>query len=187
MRGFLRAALVLLVALGIGCGAARAASVPLVNPQQLQIPSIGGDLNTIINSINVILSPLTGAGAITGSTPGVSTTAVNVIALVPAITGTTAMIGLQAGGDTNAAITINPNGSGNIIMFGTGDTGVIQIGNSTGWYPAKGAGVVPCPGGGAAPANLAGGLLLQGGAQTVAGYEVHEDWVGRPYWIPGCR
>lgn len=133
-------------------------------------------LNTLVLSINAITGPL--LPAVTGG--------VNSISLTSGVTGSPAVIGLQPGGDTNAGININPNGSGNISLFATTDTGVLQIANATSWFAAKGAGLVPCPGGGAKGSDLAGGLL-QGGMQTVQGYEVHEDWLGRAYWLPGCR
>jgi len=168
---------------------ARASSVPLLTGPQ-DTSQMNATINGVIINLNAILSPLTGGGLITGSPSGSGIPAVNTITLIPAATGSPAIIGIAPGGDANASIQINPNGTGNIVLFaGVGDTGVIQIANATGWYPAKSAGVVACPGGGAG-ASLSGNLaagLLPGGAQTIAGYEVHEDWLGRAYWVPGCR
>jgi hypothetical protein len=148
---------------------------------------MNANINTLVVAINAILSPLQGGNLINGAAPGSGATATNIIGFTPGVSGSSASIGLQPGSDANGSIQINPNGSGNVVLFaGAGNTGVLQIANATGWFPAKGAGIVPCPGGGAATLN-AGSLLLPAGYQTVAGYEAHEDWLGRPYWVPGCR
>jgi hypothetical protein len=163
IRGFLVA-----LALLSGVATAQAASVPTVNSQNLQIPATGADFNAVINSINTILAPLTG---------GASAGGVNAISLTPAGTGYPAQITLQPGADPNAGILINPNGSGNITLFGAGDTGVLQLGNSAGFVPANG--LAACPG--INPRNLP--LGMKG---VVSGFFAMQDWLGRNQWSLTC-
>lgn len=185
-KEWLRSAIVASVAM-LFLTPARASSI---TSPYLTGPSDPSQMNATVNglvvAINNILSPLTGGGAVTGSSVPSAATVVNAISMTPAVSGSLASVGLQSGADANAGIQISPNGSGNVVLFGAGDTGVLQIANASGWYPAKGGGVVPCPGGGAGPSSATSGLL-QASGQTIAGYFVNEDWLGRPYWIPGCR
>ncbi len=191
MRGWLKAALIGVVALDFLTPAgplpiftadseARASSVPLVNPQQLQIPSIGIDLNAIITSINVILSPLTGGAGAGG---------VNQISLTSGATGLPAQIALQPGADANAALAIVPNGNGNIMLFGapgqpgqpwaSSSTGVLQFGNAAGFIKANG--FAPCPG---MATNRPPMLGIP--ATVVTGFFQVQDWLGFQYAVPAC-
>lgn len=173
---------ILLAALLLAGLRAEAASVATVNPQQLQIPATGGDFNNLINSINAILSPLTGG-------PGPAGTGVNSISLIPAATGGVASITLRSGGDTNAGIAITPNGNGNVVLFGapgqpgqpwaSSSTGMLQFGNATGFIKANA--LAPCPG-------MATNRPPMLGIPTtvVTGFFQVQDWLGFVYAVPAC-
>ncbi len=160
----------ILSALILGMGVAATAGA-----QQPPIPLFSGPvdpasnrraLNTLVNEINAILSPLL---------PAVSG-AVNFISLTPATTGNNAVIGLVSGADTNAGITINPNGSGNIVLFGQLDTGILQFGNVSSFRTASG--LTPCPGNGTA--------RIAGTSNVVTGHLIVQDWLNRKHGIPVC-
>ena len=144
--------------------------VPLLrgpqDPSQTQVV-----LNNLINQINGVLVPALGAT----TTP--AGTAVNTIALTGGVTGSNAQIGLQPGADANAGIQINPNGSGNIVLFGQGDTGSLQFGNSTAFVPATG--FAACPGviPNAAPMGVRG---------TITSYIIVKDWMGNSHGWATC-
>lgn len=169
MRVFLRRALLLagaIIALLPPAGA-QTPPIPNFNPSQLQIPATGADFNTLIRSINAILVPLVPGGS----------AGVNLISLTGGVTGSPAVIGLQSGADANAGIQINPNGSGNIVLFSQTDTGVLQIGNQASFVPANS--FVACPGAtiGHPPFGMKG---------VVSGYFAMKDWLGRNQWSLTC-
>jgi len=141
--------------------------IPTFNAAQLQIPATGADFNTLVQKINAILVPLIPAA------PG----AVNLISLTGGVTGSPGVIGLQLGADANAGIFINPNGSGNIILFGPGDTGVLQFGNAADFVPATG--FASCPGviPNRAPIGVGG---------TVSSYVIVKDWLGNSHGWATC-
>ena len=128
-------------------------------------------LNSLITSINNVLVPALGPS----STP--SGTLVNQISMTGGLTGSPGVIGLQPGADANASIQINPNGSGNIILFGQADTGSLQFGN-TGAF-VKATGLSSCPG--------ASKKMPFGVGQTVTGYFMVQDWTGAKHGVPACR
>ncbi len=169
MRRFLAGlAMLMLTALSAG---AQTLPIPLFSgpsdPSQMRTY-----FNNLILSINAILVPALGA---TTTSAG---TAVNLISLTGGITGSNAVIGLQAGADTNAGITINPNGSGNIVLFSQYDTGVLQFGNQTGFTPATS--LIACPG------VQAGKAAPLGVSATVTGFTPIKDWLGRVHAWPAC-
>jgi hypothetical protein len=105
---------------------------------------------------------------------------VNGISLTPGNTGSPGVITLQPGADANGSIQIVPNGSGDIILFGQGQTGSLVFANQSMWIPALG--LTPCPamqGGGAVPLGMTG-------APVVTGYFVFEDWLDRVHYSPAC-
>ena len=154
---------------------AYAASIPYIQGPT-EPPTLAGPLNTLINQINAILSPLTGGPAVNGGQPGSGTPAVNNIQLISAATGSLAQIGLQPGADPNAGIQINPNGSGNIVLFALGDTGVLQFANTGSFVSAPG--LSPYPG------RVPGALALMGVQSTVQGAFVFKDWLGITRGVP---
>lgn len=177
-----------LIAAALICGAvgADAASIPLFNPSTLDLPIMGGPLNTLINQINGILSPLTGAGAVNGATPGTGATAVNIISLVPGISGSPAQIMLQAGGDPSASIQIVPDlPGGDIILFSTASSGGnLVFANAAMWVPATG--LAACPGVNPAqsPSSSRADSIVP--AATVQGFWAIEDWLTRIHFSPSC-
>jgi len=142
--------------------------IPLFSPSQLQIPATGTDFNSLIVRINATLQPtlVSPSGA------------VNLISLTGGLTGTPAIIGLQPGADSNAGIQINPNGSGNIILFGQADTGVLQFGSQAMFVPATS--LIACPG------VPAGKSAPMGVSTTVTGFTPIKDWLGRTHSWPTC-
>lgn len=159
---------VLLGLAGIELPVARAASsIPLfTGPQD---PSqLFAYLNALVVSINTITVPLL------PNVPG----GVNQISLVPAVTGQPAQIALQPGSDPNGGIQINPNGSGDIILFSQGDTGNLVIANQSSFVAANG--LAPCPG--TIPGNPP--LGMQG---VVSGYFIFEDWLDRNQYSLNCK
>ncbi len=138
---------------------------PLDPSQQL------ANFNALITTINNVLVPALGQNPTSGGT------AVNLIGLTGGQTGSPAVIGLQTGADTNAGIQINPSGSGNIILFGQGDTGVLQFASSSSFVPATGfaacPGVVPNK----APLGVKG---------TVSSYVIVKDWLGNSHGWATC-
>jgi len=151
--------------------AAQTLPIPPVTGPQFPLPIMVAPFNTLISQINAVLVP------VLGTTPSSGTT-VNNITLTGGATGSNAVIGLQAGADTNAGITIDPNGSGNIQFFGAGDTGVFKMGNSAGFV--KTLGFAACP----AVANQSKAPL---GVQTVVtGYLIVKDWLDQPHGVPAC-
>ncbi len=161
---------VLLIGLILLSTGAMAAVVPLVRGPQ-DPGALNQTLNQVIQSINGILSPLTG-----GTAPVVAGS--NSIALNPGVPGQPAQIALQSGGDANAGIQINPNGSGNIILFGQGDTGLLQFANATSFIPATS--LIACPG---VPAGKGAPI---GVSTTVTGFTPIKDWLGRTHAWPTC-
>lgn len=146
--------------------------------------------NQLIQSINGITGALLPAGG---------GTATNGVSLPPGVTGAPAGIGVQIGGDPNASITINPNGNGNVILFGPAQSGsnsttalgMLQIGNQAGIVPATG--FAACPGvipGRGRPGPIvtagAGQQVVEGPGATVTGYLQILDWLGRVRSIPVC-
>ncbi len=170
-RAFLASA-----ALLCGAAAAHAASLPYIQGPT-EPPTLAGPLNSLINQINGILSPLTGGAAINGAAPGTGAVGVNSIAAVPGVTGAPALITVQPGGDPNGSIQIQPDPSGNIILFGNGSTGNLVVQNPGLWVPANG--LTACPG-------IAPGSRPMGMKGIVSGYLVIEDWLGRQQWSVNC-
>lgn len=172
LRSILTAAVLVLAA-----GMAQAASVPLFSGPQGP-PTLLGPLNTLINLINGILSPLTGGGGVNGPT---GAAAAQTITLTPGAAGFPAVIGLGAGGDSNGSIQIVPDATGGIILFGQGATGNLVIANQVSWVPAQG--LTPCPG----VDPKTGVLGLYGGSSgLIAGYWLIKDWLDRPHFTPAC-
>lgn len=181
MRGVLAAGLIL-----FGFATAEAASLTspfLTGPAD---PSqTNATINGLVNAINAIISPLTGGGSLIGSTPGTGAVATNIIALIPAVTGSPAQIALQPGGDSNGSIQILPDLiGGDIILFGsTSAGGNLVFANQSMWVPTQG--LTPCPGmtpGAGATIPFAG----VAGQPLITGYWVFEDWLDRPHLTPGC-
>lgn len=166
IRAVLAALILLFVAARVD-----AASIPYPFLSGPTDPSqINATINSLVIAINNILSPLTGG-------PTVSTQ-INAIDLTAGTTGMPGVIGLQSGADTNAALQIQPNGTGNIILFAsTGSTGVLQFANTNSFVAANGLGA--CPG----IANKAPPI---GVAQTIQGFIVVQDWIGRTRNLPAC-
>ncbi len=182
----LRAFLVLLVALDFfdpahglidaqsAAAQANAPPIPLlrapVDPGTAQ-----GTFNLVIQEINNILVPNFPAPV----------GAVNFTNMVGSVTGQPVVIGLQAGGDANASIAIQPNGNGNVVLFGQGLAGQnslarLQIGNASSWV--KTAGLDACPGTGRANSQA----TALGVGPTVTGFFLMQDWLGRTHAIAGC-
>src|SRR5712691_7768512 len=150
-----------------GCWPAYAAT-------QLPIPLLSGPsdpsqmnatLNGVIAKINAILGPVilqTSGGE-------------NFISLSGGVSGAPAVIGLAPGAGADAGIQINPNGSGNIILFSQSNTGVLQLGNQASFVSAPG--LSPNPIG----SRLAS---LYGVKNTVQGMFIFKDWLGRTRGLP---
>jgi hypothetical protein len=126
-------------------------------------------LNSLIIQINNVLVPALGPS----SSP--SGTLVNQISMTGGLTGSPGVIGLQPGADANAGIQINPNGSGNIILFGQGDTGILQFGNQVSFTPTTG--LFPAPG-------VVSGKEPFGMSDHLTGYWMAKDWLGRSHGTP---
>mgnify|MGYP001615226567 CR=1 FL=1 len=159
----LRAAAVgIAFAAGIGIAAAQAPPIPLMtgpqDPAQMQ-----ANFNRLINQINAILVPLLPAN---GAGLG-----------VPIGSDGNGTITLPIGSASTAGIKIDPNGSGNIILFGDGDTGTLKFGNTTAFI--KATGLAPCPG---AVPNMPIGV-----GKTVTGYFIVQDWTGAKHGVASCR
>lgn len=121
-------------------------------------------VNTLILEINAILTPILGG----------QTGAVNFPTLTGGLTGAPGVIGLAPAADANAGIQINPNGSGNIILFGSGDTGVLQFGNATAFLPLPGMALAP----GVLPNKAPLGM-----SDHLTGYFIVQDWLGRGHGV----
>ena len=143
---------------------------------QLPLPFITGPqdpsqlnftVNQLISELNAILVPTFG-----NSIPG----ATSVITFTSGQPGQPVTIGATG---TNTGILLNPTGSGNNNFFGQGDTGVVQIGNSTSFVP--GNGVDRCPGYAGINRSVTGGP-----SATVRGYFLMQDWLGREYASVVC-
>ena len=170
-RAFLASA-----ALLCGAAAAHAASLPYIQGPT-EPPTLAGPLNSLINQINGILSPLTGGAAINGAAPGSGAVGVNLVSIIAGATGSPTVIGMQPGGDPNGSIQIQPDPTGNIILFGNGNTGNIVVQNSGLWVPANG--LTACPG-------ISPGHPPIGMKGVISGYLVIEDWLGRQQWSVNC-
>lgn len=148
---------------------ALAQSLPLpllTGPQDVsQMQTI---LNTLISEINAVLVPTFPAA------PG----AVNFTTMQGGLTGQPAQIGLMPGGDANAGIFINPNGSGDVILFGPNDTGTLMLGNA--------ASFISAPDLTACPSRAGARSQLLGIHSTVQGMFVFDDWLGIPRGVPVC-
>ena len=148
-----------------------AAAVPLISGPQ-DVSQLNNTLNNLILSINNILTPLTGGGP---SNPAV----VNNVSLSGGTAGNPAVIGLTSTSGTNVGIQIKPNGTGNIILFGsTGSPGVLQFANSASYVTANG--LTACPGRGKVTTDV------YGVSGVVNGYFLTEDWLGRVHGVPAC-
>jgi len=158
-----------LVFLGLAMSSAAFAQLPIPVLRGPQDPSQAtAVLNNLINQINGILVPSIGG----------PTGAVNMLSMTGGLTGQPGVIGFQSGADTNASIQINPNGSGDIILFSQYDTGVLKFANQTMFVPAKS--LIACPGvpeGKAAPIGV---------SNTVTGFTPIKDWLGRSHAWPTC-
>ena len=151
---------------------ALAASTPAV-AQTLPLPLVTlpqdasqmrSTINTLINNINNVLRPIFPAAG-----------AINSITLVGGATGVSAKIGLGATADANAEIIIDPNGSGNIVLFQSDDTGNLQFGNSAAFIRANGFSACPAVGKGTLGVNA-----------VVTGHLIVRDWLGTKHGIPTC-
>jgi hypothetical protein len=174
---FLRALLVL-AALAVSSGAMAQSNLPPIPLLRgpLDPGAMQGTLNLIIQEINNILIPLF------PQQPG---TEVNFFELNPGLTGQPVVLALQPGGDANAAIAIQPNGNGNVVLFGQGLAGQqslarLQIGNQSSWVPT--AGLTSCPGTG----NSNSKATALGVGPTVTGFFLMVDWLGRQHAVAGC-
>ena len=149
--------------LGAGIASAQMVPIPLLTGP-FDPGSTQATFNTLIRQIDAILAPLlpTGGG----------------ISIPPSTTGSgNGVIGLDGTAGANAGIQINPNGSGNIILFGDGDTGSLQFGNTSAFKAARGFSA--CPG---TSKNVPLGV-----GQTVTGHFIVQDWAGRSHGVPACR
>lgn len=176
---------ILLSGLGLFfAAAAHAASVPLVHGPT-EPPTLLGPLNALVNSINTIISPLTGpdTGVYKPFPPTIGATG-NAIGFVEGQVGSPAIIRLQDGGDPNGAIQILPNGSGNIVLFSgysdLGSTGYLQFANAAQFVKAAAAGVERCPGG---LIRKRTGTEVHG---TIRGYILVKDWLGDTHGLVAC-
>ena len=153
-------------------GSAMAASVPPITGPQ-DPADFNATMNRVINNINAIIAPLTGgmgpagAPAVGGSTISLSpSSATGPIVIAPA-----------PGGAANTGIQIKPNGSGDIILFGSSGTGHLQFANSVAF--TKATGFAACPGvvPGKAPLGVEG---------TVTSYLIVKDWLGVSHGWATC-
>ena len=152
--------------------AAAAQTLPMPFLQGPQpVPAAVVMFNTLIQQINAVLVP------VLGFSPSSGGATVNNISLTGGLTGSPAVIGLQPGADANAGIQINPGASGNIILFGQGDTGVLQFASSASLVPATG--FAACPG---VVPNKAP-LGVQG---VVTSYVIVKDWLGNKHGWATC-
>ena len=153
-------------------GEAMAASVPPVTGP-LDPSQTVATLNRVINNINAILAPLTGGYGPAGAPPAggssVSLTSSTATGLV--------VIGIAPGGAANTGIQIKPNGSGDIVLFGSSGTGHLQFANSVAF--TKATGFAACPGvvPGKAPLGVEG---------TVQSYLIVKDWMGAAHGWATC-
>lgn len=136
-------------------------------------------LNIIISDVNNILLPIIpppGGGASASASLSFPQSS---LAGQPAVLTTT-------GTAANVSLAITPKGNGSIILFNNGtDTGLLQIANAPSWFPANG--VDRCPGYAAGNAPVAGTLIPNApGALAVRQYLTVKDWMGRPFYLPGC-
>lgn len=160
----------------LSAASAFAASVPLVTGPQ-DVSQLRGTLNTIINNINAIITPMI---------PNVPN-AVNIVVLLPAATGGVVIVSPGGqGSDANAPLGLSGAGNGNIILFAghTTSTGIVQFANSTSWRPAPGLGT--CPGGNMKANTKGAHGLVDGPHSSVRGFIPVSDWLGRVRWLPGC-
>ena len=167
------AGLAFLLALSAG---ARAQIAPLTGPSD---PSqLIGTLNQVIRAINAqsyaLAFPTPVAGA--SSSP-------NSLLLTSVGSGAVPTIALGTTADANASIGISPNGSGNLVLFGSyggaNETGVVQYANAASWVPRLG--IASCPG-----FQRQGVLAPAGMRDHIAGYLVFQDWLGRSHYVPSC-
>jgi len=135
-------------------------------------PGVGwANFNKLVQELNAILVP---TFQVYG--PGPSS---NYIALVSTPSGQTPFLGLQPGADANAGIGISPNGNGNVVLFSSNpaSTGLLQIANTAAWVPANG--LTACP-----------GIIVNhaplGVSNTVSGYFLELDWLGRKHASLAC-
>lgn len=150
------------IALAMGAAPVMAQSPPIPLVTGPQAPAqMNSTFNRLINQINAILVPILPAGG--------------GLAVTPTSTGD-GVVGLSFGAGANAGIRINPNGSGNITLFGDGDTGNLKFGNTTAF--TKASGLVACPG---AVANMPVGV-----APALSGYLIVQDWSGKKHGVPTC-
>lgn len=173
-------------------GIVGAATIPIFNPQQLQIPETGNDFNTLINSINgaVVLAGPGGAFGGTGLISGAfsinqqppSSPNVDGIQVVGAPAGgTPAANGVQAAGPTIAAIGSDANI--NIGLDPQGN-GLVQFVGANQWIQSNT--LTLCPGyATGATTPVTGGSMLRP-APTISGYLVVLDWRNQPHAIPTC-
>ena len=129
-------------------------------------------LNSLIVQINNVLVPIFGFST-TSAGP-----VVNTISLLGGVAGANAVIGLQPGTDPSSGITIDPNGSGNIQLFGQSDTGSLKFGNAAAFVPT--GTLIACPGvppGKSAPVGV---------STVVTGFVPFKDWLGRSHAWAAC-
>ncbi len=129
------------------------------------------NLNSVIQEIDNVL------GISFPQVPG----AVNTPTFGESVAGQPVIIG-ASGTDTNIPILIQPKGSGNIELFGQGQTGVLSFNNQFSFLPATG--IAACPGfppNGAYASNLGIGVK-----SVVTGAIWITDWMNRPHALPVC-
>ncbi len=99
---------------------------------------------------------------------------VNFPTLGESITGQPVVIG-SGGTDTNIGISIQPKGNGNISLFTSSSTGVLQFANVSSFAPAIGIAATPGVPTGRAPIGM---------TDHLRGYFIMSDWLGRTYGTP---
>lgn len=190
MREWKRARFVLLLLAGLLLpGMLRAQVIlPLPSISGPQDPSqLNAIFNLLINELNAILVPAVGGVTLTaGLTNGLlvtpSTSTANT-ATSPTVTPLVISVG--AGSSTNAGISIDPIGSGNVLLFGTGglagvgtNTGVLQFANLGSFVKANG--LSPCPG------MAVNRPPIIGVGSVVSDFFVVADWMGNLAAVPVC-
>jgi len=156
---------------------------------QAQIPPLTGpgDPSQLIATINQLIAAInTQAYSQAFPTPaGGMSTVPNSIVLTAAASGSSPQItptSVANGGDANVSILLSPSGTGNLILFRNNnntayETGILQFANAASFVPRSG--LAACPGFSrqAAPVGM---------SDSVTGYFVMMDWLGRTHYVPTC-
>jgi len=157
-----------------------AGTIPLFNPQQLQIPATGADLNALINLVNsnaVIGGPGGNSGSVGGASGAFSVNPVggspnvNGLQVIGGGTGVSPILA-AVGSDANVGLALDPQGSG-----------LVQFIGPTQWQSAPT--LTPCPGAGRASAQTPNQLTL-GAGPVYNQLLLVKDNLGNVVALPGC-